>query len=373
MENQNSQSTNINTSSSISSSIPPSVNPPSGKSKLSRTLIIGIILLLLLAGSAAGFYVFKPLLMNLVSKPSSTPTPLAQKLSTSPTPDSTTNWKIYLDSETGFTFKYPPTWEQKTETPDIEGVIRTIHRFTGLEGEVSIGFNGLGGGCPDRQTDKQVNGGTLTYCYFGMGEDYPNSPEIWKHASYHTTNTSMPFIAIANPKNNTILINKILSTFKFTGKKTIDTSGWETYSNSKFSIQHPPSWLINNQNLLTDSEVGFKSSDYADDGGMPIITKGYLVGVSYGKGCVKKYLVWNEPRPNGTYAIQMIESLKDGYIVENGHENLRYIIIPDKNTDMCLEIVVSETRSGHLTPFTNSVYLENKSDFITVAENFKIK
>jgi hypothetical protein len=115
MENQTDQ--NLNPTQSISPDVQTSpisnpVNPPTSapKSKFPLALIVGIILFLLVAGSAAGFFVFKPQIEKLVAKP--TPSPVVQQPTSTPTPtiDPTANWKTYTSDNSlyPFSFKYPP-------------------------------------------------------------------------------------------------------------------------------------------------------------------------------------------------------------------------------------------------------------------------
>lgn len=77
--------------------MPPSSTP---KPKFSLATIISIIIFLLVAGSAAGFYVFKPQIMSLVSRP--TPTPIAVEPSVTPSPTqvatSSSSLKSYAES-----------------------------------------------------------------------------------------------------------------------------------------------------------------------------------------------------------------------------------------------------------------------------------
>lgn len=60
------------------------------------------------------------------------------------------------------------------------------------------------------------------------------------------------------------------------------TSDWKTFENNTYSISYPSTLTEN-----TDSESSFLdlySSDYEDDGGLPTITKGFIISV-----CVKNY------------------------------------------------------------------------------------
>lgn len=98
---------------------PPISNSEKRKSKL-PILIIGIILFLLIVGSAAGFYVFKQQSSNTTAKP--TPTPLLAEVSTkagTPNPASnaasaTANWKTFVEPDAKYTIKYPSDWSVYT-------------------------------------------------------------------------------------------------------------------------------------------------------------------------------------------------------------------------------------------------------------------
>ena len=86
---------------------PPVSNPSKPRNKLPLALIIGIVLFLLIAGSAAGFYVLKPQIMKLVSKPIPTTTPKPAIQTPPPTHDPTANWKTYTNKKLGFLIRYP--------------------------------------------------------------------------------------------------------------------------------------------------------------------------------------------------------------------------------------------------------------------------
>ena len=77
--------------------VPNTIHPPAGGSKSKfPILIIGIILFLLIAGSAAGFYAFKPHIEKLIPKPSTTQYQIA-----------TSSWKEYKNTSYGISLKYP--------------------------------------------------------------------------------------------------------------------------------------------------------------------------------------------------------------------------------------------------------------------------
>jgi len=87
---------------------PPVLNTEKHKSKL-PILIIGIIIFLLLVGSAAGFYIFKQQNLKTAVKP--TPAPIVQKQTPTQAPDPTANWKTYTNSKYHFTMDYPTDWK----------------------------------------------------------------------------------------------------------------------------------------------------------------------------------------------------------------------------------------------------------------------
>ncbi|PJA90806.1 MAG: hypothetical protein CO136_00530 [Candidatus Levybacteria bacterium CG_4_9_14_3_um_filter_36_7] len=103
----------------VSSSTPIQVQPtPPKKSKL-LLVIIGIILFLLIAGSIAGFYIFKQQSSKTFAKP--TPVPVVQKQIPNPTTtiESTANWKTYENTLYNYSFSYPSNY--KTGNGALDG------------------------------------------------------------------------------------------------------------------------------------------------------------------------------------------------------------------------------------------------------------
>ena len=111
MENQNDQNQNHTPPVSPVGQTPPIQTPPVSKqkSKLPVGIIIGIILFLIVAGSTAGFYVFKQQSLKTALKPVPSVIPDVTRNPPSPSPDPTANWKTYTDKELGFSIKYPTT------------------------------------------------------------------------------------------------------------------------------------------------------------------------------------------------------------------------------------------------------------------------
>lgn len=115
-ENQNSQTENLNPTLPVSpiEQTPPPTPPVSNstKSKFSLATIIAIIVLLLVFGSTAGFYVFKSQSLKSI-KP--TPSPVVQ-ISPTPTTDPNNNWPYYTNEKLGFSIQRPGNWVYVDET-----------------------------------------------------------------------------------------------------------------------------------------------------------------------------------------------------------------------------------------------------------------
>ncbi len=110
---------------------PKADGPLAQKPKFSLALIIGIVLFLLVAGGVVGFYVFKPQLMSLISKPTPTPSPaeVLMKVST-PTPDPTANWETYTNKYYGISLKYPKSFIVKDELLSLWGTLTLQENIT---------------------------------------------------------------------------------------------------------------------------------------------------------------------------------------------------------------------------------------------------
>ena len=114
MEENNSAppSQQISPVSPVGQSVPPQSPSTKQKPKFPLAAIIGIILFIFLAGATAGFYIFKPHIMKLVS-----------------TPDPTANWKTFnntLQDTPNFTLKYPPGFRltQQTGNGYVGGIVK---------------------------------------------------------------------------------------------------------------------------------------------------------------------------------------------------------------------------------------------------------
>lgn len=123
--------------------------PPDRKkgSKFSLVAIITIILFLLIAGSAAGFYAFKPQIMKLISKPNPTPT-LVVRTTPFPTPtasnsaDATANGKTYTNPKYGYSINIFPGFVHSLDQ-NIGGTVVSGDRDNFYKGTTEgAGFHG---------------------------------------------------------------------------------------------------------------------------------------------------------------------------------------------------------------------------------------
>ncbi len=114
----------------VEQTAPTKTPPPAGKQKFPLAVTTGTLLFLLVAGSAAGFYAFKPQILKLVSKPTLTPKPtttITQTPTISPTQppviresyEEDTNipgQKRFVSPKLALSFLYMPKPEQFTDS-----------------------------------------------------------------------------------------------------------------------------------------------------------------------------------------------------------------------------------------------------------------
>lgn len=165
--------------------------------------------------------------------------------SPSPTSDPLAAWKTYTNTKSNLKVQYPPAWTTKeiVEGKEVVGV-----DLQGNEGKVHVLWGtGFGGGCdPENHASIQSFGQTKSIC------DFKNTDgtEQWRQISQAIdAKTSIEVEATANSpyQKNRNMILQILTTFTFLDStQSIDTSGWETYTNTKngYRIKYPPDKLI---------------------------------------------------------------------------------------------------------------------------------
>lgn len=302
---ENNQSSNAAPPVSPVAQTPPIQTTPvlKPKSKL-PILIIGIILFLLAAGIAAGFYVFKQQSSKTTVKPITTQT--VQK--PTPTPDPTSSWKTHEGDR--FSIMYPPTWNAK-DSEFSEGV----------ESWVAVNPCGYGKECPNDplsfasiEVSVQPNTSKVTpkeYIekqkaqwgeLFAHNYDVEVGPSLFgrETAAGHVDTAGGPFYKLRVIFDNSRIIsikchecekefsNQILSTFKFTDpQQTNETSTQKLYTGNGFSFNYPSVYTPTQKG----SEVYFKSE--SEFGSTILKSQGtpFIEPVNEGKVSVEKSLI----------------------------------------------------------------------------------
>jgi len=218
--------------------LPPADGP---KPKFPFVLIIGIILFLLVAGSVAGFYVFKQNSLKMISKPIATQT--VQKLTPSPISDPTANWKTYTGD--GFTFKYPESFDN-ANCPQNFGIsaLCSAKQDTGPEPLIYYISASKETVLPNQYkylastiNDLQVFKTTDALSRSGAESVYiKKSDNSYVYIFFTPYDQQKPF---PNQEKFYAIFNQILSTFKFTDSQTIDTSNWKTYVGKGYEFKYP--------------------------------------------------------------------------------------------------------------------------------------
>ena len=247
----------------ITQSIPQDSNISKPKSKL-LLIIIGIVLFLLITGSAAGFYLFKGQIIKETPKPTTT------KIVTKPSPtqNATTNWKTYEGTE--FSIKYPPDYTISVD--NSQNILVTITSRIGTtpkkgdeldESELTIAI------LASENTTKTLD--EIIDIEKQKPNERSNDPLIFEEKSlsisglqakmlktkysavYYVIHGNMLFKFIQYPPatKRQIEFDQILSTFKFTDTQTVDTSNWKTYTGKGFSIKYPATWNEDGDRLIT--------------------------------------------------------------------------------------------------------------------------
>lgn len=257
--------------------LPPVEKP---KPKFPTAIIIGIIIFLLIAGSAAGFYVFKQQKSKTVVKPAPSVIPGMTRNSVSPTPDPTANWKTYANNKYNFSIKYPPniTLDDKAikygtaehlvffqylpaneneECVQIHLSVLPINQYENLEAWVkkqypnnTYGNRGAsdGGGGPNftppptqlfpyiNSVNKDITGYLVDGSTILIKEN--------THLFLWESPGCSPGQDLTELPKTMAIIDQILSTFKFADSQTINTSDWKTYSGNAIEFKYPPNGKI---------------------------------------------------------------------------------------------------------------------------------
>ena len=253
----------------VTPSNPQDSNIQKPKSKL-PLIVIGIVLFLLLAGSAAGFYIVnqqgfketpKPTTTQIVTKPS-------------PTPNPTADWKTYI-SDKKYSIKYPPNYSflpkgSKITVEDIlvqpaddaivyieqnqpkphgggpYGLIMTIRGTTKPSDGLTLRQR-LERNFQKRETiveetkfvDLVING-------IPAIKEMVGSKTYYAYIENELKSYSIEIAANSDTNNYELTVDQILSTFKFTNSQIVDTSNWKIYNNStyNYSFKYPDGYLL---------------------------------------------------------------------------------------------------------------------------------
>jgi hypothetical protein len=261
---------------------PPATQPitPTPVKSKSPLLMIFIVIILLLALGAAGFFAYQNWqLKQQVSQALPTPTSFispAPVITTITTPDPTANWKIYSDSKYGYSFKYPSDYLYKDNGPNnvqlsLENnpkaltsgtqpaILDTITFSNSANNSFSINiypkssspqfntnvnnFYEFSGVCGTQFADKTVLNKISNLNGMDYKEIQQNSADGKVLTDICLLNaTNNPIILRSLDNSTSSLITKILSTFTFTSNSvTSTTSNWKTYTDpsSEFSFKYP--------------------------------------------------------------------------------------------------------------------------------------
>ena len=332
--------------------VPNPINPPVGgpKSKL-PILIIGIILFLLIAGSAAGFYVFKQQSLKTAAKP--TPAPIVQKQTPTLTPKPV-DWKKTCRND----FEEKIFFQRNGNEVILKDTINNyqINLTNFPDAQFSEGTSCSNSNYQLEMYRLRLGSKNVLYSVtrvnfysqalpektssletFAINNlDYVQGIHVEENNNYGNPINSLPLIPSLLPSgikelswidkyspepkyveggiankwylllidgkvytfqltswdipafNNAVKdFDRVIQTFKFTNNQTTDTSSWKTFDSQKFSFKYPAGWNKDEYDLHM---INLSSSDFEQGGGIPSVTKGvYLTGDILDQPLIKPY------------------------------------------------------------------------------------
>ena len=140
-----------------------------------------------------------------------------------------------------------------------------------------------------------------------------------------------------------------------------ETANWKTFENNKFSIKYPANWVMDNR-YPDQHSIAFKSINYADDGGLPTITKGFLVYLYINMGFGKEESLGLVNSSETTWLS------KKAHLERNTWEGAFVRLWTDDNADLNMVMPVPPGEKPIFKTFE-----ENKKDFMAVANSLKLK
>lgn len=197
--------------------------PPPVK-KTSAALVVGVVLLVLSLASVAAYFAFQ--YYQLKSQLPSVDLPVVVPTAST---DPTENWKIYTNSQFGFSFKYPQSWIVDTASigKDANTDVNTssyiiLHnpdaKDTGQKGYAEVIYitsavSSLQLPMPTAQATEKIGSISFSKQSYPNGEEADQTP----HVRYWSSNSKYTFFLDAVGQYPiSVVQTQILSTFKFT-------------------------------------------------------------------------------------------------------------------------------------------------------------
>ena len=194
---------------------------------------------------------------SLKPQPIPSPTPLAV-IKPTPTSDLTANWKTYTNTKYGYSFKYPSSFFVREETTggilyvDLKDSSGSEFRF-----ESSSGPNGWFEHFKSK-SEENINGllwvvvPKSTYCDAG---------NCGPTASGYYIKANTFYIAVSDfskESSSSIMLNQILSTFKFLDQNQTDISNWKTYTSKDINVSfnYPSNFAVYEQ-YVDPARIGY--------------------------------------------------------------------------------------------------------------------
>ena len=221
-----------------------------------------------------------------------------------PTVDQASDWKAYTNAEYGFEMKYPVNFFSDND-PNSHVINCNYEIFPNQC--PNVGISTIETGTAKTSVGEKINLNGVDYCLYkigsaGMGHIY----NLYNYVtikdkkcfeiSFETSKVNCDFYLPLDPgntlqaenynnclyanKNQPIILNQILSTFKFTDKVPVvasQTADWKTYTNTEygFKLTFPDSWegYIINKNSSWEGWIESMPSEGPDYSGPLLIFK----------------------------------------------------------------------------------------------------
>jgi len=143
-----------------------------------------------------------------------TPSP-GMELGSTQTPSSSldSTWKEYINTQVGFSIRYPANWQVK-DLPDENDGQRHHIALQGVEGGIELIWGtGLGGACPEGYQPLAMAKGSLSACHSQKGD----GTELWNLESQTLGNTGFGGFVYTNDttEKSRAMVLQVISTLSF--------------------------------------------------------------------------------------------------------------------------------------------------------------